>query len=261
MNCKEAAVFIDLENLRYGMLNNFGQEPDISAIVEKAKEYGRLTLMKAYADFAEHPKEIQDQLHIAGIEAINVPVKRRTAMRNGAEVERVKNAADMFMALDAVAEAVRTDSAEKRKTFVLVTGDGDFTNLVTHLKNTFGQIVAILSVPGTVAPNLQQAADYYQFVPVPAITVCDDRTVRQALVTMVKAGPAPLRYWTLKLIDQWAQDARQKIPGTPRQRRNAIGQLGEEGVFTRYPYTDANTSHSVQAVSLNEERARELNYI
>ncbi len=71
----EVAVFVDLENLRYSMLNLHGVEPDIGRIVEKIRTYGRPTVMRAYADFSEH-EPVRGQLQIAGIEAINVPVKR-----------------------------------------------------------------------------------------------------------------------------------------------------------------------------------------
>ena len=54
----EVAVFIDLENLRYGLLNQYGIEPDFNKIVEKARAYGRLTMMRAYADFSEHPRRL-----------------------------------------------------------------------------------------------------------------------------------------------------------------------------------------------------------
>jgi len=79
----EVAVFIDFENLRYGLLNNYGQEPNIMALVEKAKKYGRPSVMRAYADFTEHPPEITRRLQVAGVEAINIPVKRSTRSKGG----------------------------------------------------------------------------------------------------------------------------------------------------------------------------------
>ena len=83
---EEVAVFVDFENLRYGLLNNFGQEPDIHAIVDKAKKYGRPSVMRAYADFSEHPSHLTRELQICGIEAINVPVKRTTFQKEGKPV-------------------------------------------------------------------------------------------------------------------------------------------------------------------------------
>ena len=87
----EVSMFIDIENLRYGLLNTYGQEPDFALLVEKAKKYGRPSTMKAYADFSEHPSEINRQLQVVGIEAINIPVKRSTFTKEGSTVERIKN--------------------------------------------------------------------------------------------------------------------------------------------------------------------------
>ena len=145
-DANEVAVFIDLENLRYSMLNIYGQEPDFTKVVEKAKKYGRPSVMRAYADFSEHPPNLRQQLHIAGIEAINVVVKRIKKPGKAKGIERVKNAADMFMALDAILEAADADSDGKVKTFILVTGDTDYIKLVTHLRNRFGQKVIITGV-------------------------------------------------------------------------------------------------------------------
>ena len=151
---QEVAVFIDLENLRYSLLNLYGQEPSFSAVVEKAKTYGRPSVMRAYADFAEHPHSIRQQLHIAGIEAINVNVKRVKRPDAPKGVERVKNAADMILALDAVLEASDADASSKKKTFLLVTGDADYIKLVTQLRNRFGQKVIICGVKGAIGADL-----------------------------------------------------------------------------------------------------------
>ena len=73
---EEVAVFVDLENLRYSMLNLYGLEPDFNGLIEKVRTYGRPSVMRAYADFSEHPDSLRRQLQIVGIEAINVPVKQ-----------------------------------------------------------------------------------------------------------------------------------------------------------------------------------------
>src|SRR4030042_810815 len=119
---EEVAMFIDIENLRYGLLNDFGQEPDFKYLVEKAKKYGRPSMMRAYADFTEHPSELNRQLQIVGIEAIHIPVKRNKYTKGKDIIERVKNAADMALALDAITQALEADGSGKRKTFILVTG-------------------------------------------------------------------------------------------------------------------------------------------
>ena len=111
----EVAMFIDVENLRYGLLNDYGQEPDFTYLLEKAKKYGRPSMMRAYADFSEHPSDLNRQLLVAGIEAINIPVKRSKYTKGTEIIERIKNAADMVLALDAITQALEADNSDKKK--------------------------------------------------------------------------------------------------------------------------------------------------
>ena len=256
----EVAVFIDIENLRYGLLNNYGQEPDIRAVVEKAKKYGRPSLMRGYADFTEHPPELTRQLQVAGIEAINVPVKRRPTKKDGKEIERVKNAADMILALDAMIEALEADEKGQVKVFLLVTGDRDYVKLVTHLRNRFGQRVVIAGVPGSVSRDLVTAAEEEDPIEVVEQPPTDMIVLKTAIVAMVKKGPAPLKYWTARIIDQWSQNPRQGMPGTAKERRDAIGQLLSECVLVKQEREHPKGGQVREAV-LDEKKAREAGYI
>ena len=258
----EVAVFIDLENLRYGLLNQYGIEPDFNKIVEKARAYGRLTMMRAYADFSEHPPEISRQLTVAGIEAINIPVKRTHVHSGGVQVERVKNAADMVLAMDMLVEAFDADVSHKSKVFIMVTGDSDYVKLVTQVKNRFGHRVIISGVPNTVSNDLVVAAgneaDYYD---APAIESVDMEDLKRAIVEMVQRGPSPLQYWSLKIIDSWCQDVRQGIPGIAREKRDAIGELCDDGVLYRQPMFDERSGRQVIEALLDEEKAQEMGYL
>lgn len=258
----EVAVFIDLENLRYGLLNHYGVEPDFRQIVEKAQRYGRPTVMRAYADFSEHPAEITRQLSMCGIEAINIPVKRSLVSKNGQQVERVKNAADMALSLDMLIEAFDADTNQKEKAFLMVSGDADYMRLVTQVRNRFGQRVVIVSVPESVSNDLVAAAggeeDHYE---TPEIESVDPRLLRGHIVAMVQRGPAPLQYWSLRVIDSWCQDPRQAIPGTAKEKRDAIGDLCDEGVFYRQPFQDERSGRQVSEALLDEDRAIELGYL
>ena len=256
----EVAMFIDLENLRYGLLDNYGQEPNFASLVEKAKKYGRPSIMKAYADFTEHPPEITRQLQVAGIEAINIPVKRSTYTQKGKQVERVKNAADMVLALDAIIEALEADKNNNTKIFILVAGDRDYVRLTTLLRNKFGQRVVISGVPGSIAGDLVIAAgekDDVEVVPKQPVDKCE---LKSAIVAMVKKGPTPLKYWSLKIIDQWCQDDRQHIPGTAKERRDAISELVNEEVLIAQDF-DHKTKGRIKSTALNEGKAQELGYI
>lgn len=256
----EVAVFIDLENLRYGMLNNHGQEPDILSVVEQAKKYGRPSIMRAYADFTEHPPELNRQLQVAGVEAINIPVKRSLYTKSGKQVERVKNAADMVLALDAITEALDADNNNKKKIFFLVSGDRDYVRLVTQLRNRFGQRVIIAGVPGSIATDLVTAAGEQDPIQVPPRESVEMDVLKKAVVAMVKKGPAPLSYWSLRIIDQWSQDERHKIPGSAKERRDAIGDLLQEKVLVRQE-VDHEQRGRITETTLDETRARDLGYI
>lgn len=256
----EVAVFIDFENVRYGMLNDYGQEPSFQPLVEKAKKYGRPSVMRAYADFSEHPPELTRQLQICGIEAISVPVKRTIYTKGGTSLERVKNAADMVLALDAMVEAVEADRAEKQKVFLLVTGDRDYVKLVTLLSNRFGQRVIICGVPGSVARDLVTAAGEADPMEVEQLAPAEKDELKRAIVTMVRKGPSPLAYWTVKIVDQWAQDPRSGVPGKAKERRDAIGELLDERVLIRRERDDTKRGRTTEA-ALDEDRARELGYL
>ena len=115
----QVAVYLDLENIRYSMLNLYGMEPDFRHMVDKIRRHGRPSVMRAYADFSEHP-EIHRGLQIAGFDPINIPVKKLNPPGSRGTVERIKNAADMVLAIDAIIEASDASAAGLQKTFYLV---------------------------------------------------------------------------------------------------------------------------------------------
>jgi uncharacterized LabA/DUF88 family protein len=257
----EVAIFIDLENVRYSSLNLFGQEPNFGLLLEKAKKYGRPSVIRAYADFSEH-QQVKQQLHICGIEAINIVVKR--IRKPGKNVERVKNAADMFLALDAILEAANADNDRKVKTFLLVSGDADYIKLVTLLRNRFGQKVIISGVPGAVGQDLVASADGEDNIEYVKPEPVDKQILKSNIVAMVKKGCAPsLKFWTLRTIDQWSESSRQKIDGTTKEKRDAIHELVEEAVLRResVDLSVIGKRGTAMQVVLDEQKAKELGYL
>jgi uncharacterized LabA/DUF88 family protein len=255
---EEVAVFIDFENLRYGLLNLHGIEPDLQALVEKARKYGRPSVMRAYADFSEHPSELTRALQVAGIEAITIPVKRSIHDRGGKSVERVKNAADMVLALDAVLEAIKAYSSRQNKVFLIVSGDRDYVKLVTILRNQYDQRVVIVGVSGQVSADLVAAAGGEKDpIAIKQVPEADKHEVEEAIVKMVRKGPAPLEFWSVRMIDQWAQDSRHDIPGTAKDRRDAIRELLSKQVFITKERIWKG--RSVTETILDEAKAKELN--
>ena len=257
----KVAVFIDFENIRYGLLNTFGAEPDFKQIVDKANQFGRPYLIKAYADFSEHPSDITRQLSIHGIEAINVPVKKSVITKGGNISERIKNSADMALVLDMMIEAYNNQN-DSDTTFMLVSGDADFVRVIAQIRNTFHHNIVVCGLPDAISNDLAQAVDGNVILyDVPEIEPTDTKELKTAIVDMVAIGPSPLRYWSLRIIDSWSQDPRQNIKGSAKEKRDAIGELVDEGVLEKYSHTDENNGKQVMATTLNREKAEELGYI
>jgi uncharacterized LabA/DUF88 family protein len=148
----EVAAFVDLENIRYSMLNRWHQEPDPLAWRDKARSYGLIGIARAYADFDQHPPQLRQRLNVAGFEAEHYPVKR---YRDRDGTERIRSIADLHMVIDIVDTALGRPNID---TFLFFTGDGDFIRVVAMLRNRLGKRVVICGVPETTSRDLVIAA-------------------------------------------------------------------------------------------------------
>jgi uncharacterized LabA/DUF88 family protein len=144
----EVALFIDFENVRYSLLNNYGQEPDPHKLIAKARKYGIVPVAFAYADFSKHPDHFERRFESAGISRVDVPLR---IMPGGKE----KSSADIRMVLDIVDTVL---DRPQISTYMLMTGDGDFVRISARLKNRFGKNVVISGVPGTISSDLVDSA-------------------------------------------------------------------------------------------------------
>jgi uncharacterized LabA/DUF88 family protein len=146
----EVGLFVDFENIRYGMLNNYGGEPDCQDLMDKARKYGPVAVAYAYADFTQHPSVFRRKLEVAGITPRDVP-------RRSPDVVH-KSSADMAMLMDII------DCLLDRpyvNTLVLMTGDSDFIRVTARARNRFNKQVVISGVPGSVSNDLVESADLY----------------------------------------------------------------------------------------------------
>jgi uncharacterized protein (TIGR00288 family) len=114
------AVFIDFENLALGFKGKKDKRFDIQKVLERLVEKGKIIVKKAYADWADYA-EYKKPLHEAAIELIEIPKRAMTG----------KNSADIRLCVDAIDLCY---SKEHIDTFVIVSGDSDFSPLVSKLK-------------------------------------------------------------------------------------------------------------------------------
>jgi len=144
----EVALFIDFENVRYGLKNNFGREPDPQLLMAKARKYGPVAQAMAYADFTEHPDFFRRKLEVAGITPRDIP-------RRSPDVAH-KSSSDMAMLMDIIDCLLDRPTVN---TLMLMTGDSDFIRVVARARHRFNKRVIIAGVPGSVSNDLIASAD------------------------------------------------------------------------------------------------------
>lgn len=157
----DVAMFIDWENIKYGLLNHENRLPNAQALKDAAGRFGRVVTAKAYANWQEgHNLRDPNDLYSVGIEPIYVPtlfVGTGDPATDGHL--RRKNSVDIKLAVDAVELALMNPAIE---TFVFATGDGDFIHLVNTLR-TRGKRVVIVGLSWSTSWQLTSNAD--QFIP------------------------------------------------------------------------------------------------
>jgi len=127
-NDSSLAVFIDFENLALGFQNRRDRF-DIGRVLERLVEKGKIVVKKAYADWSRFGAYTQ-ALHEAAIELIEIPKRMQTG----------KNSADIRLVVDAIDMAY---SKEHITTFVIVSGDSDFSPLVSKLKENGKHVIGL----------------------------------------------------------------------------------------------------------------------
>jgi len=147
---RSLAVFIDLENLAIGFQNQRKIKFDIQKVLERLVEKGKLIVKKAYADWSRYPLYTAP-FHEAAIELIEIPKRSQTG----------KNSADIRLVVDAMDLAWSKVHVD---TFVIVSGDSDFSPLVSKLKEN-GKHVIGLGMKGSTSDLLRDNCDefiYYE---------------------------------------------------------------------------------------------------
>ncbi len=143
------ALFIDFENIALGFQKGKGKPRfEIAKVLERLVEKGNVIVKKAYADwsrFAEYKKP----LHEAAIELIEIPKRSMTG----------KNSADIRLCVDAMDLSYSKVHVD---TFVVMSGDSDFSPLVSKLREN-GKHVIGLGVKGSASELLISNCDEFIF--------------------------------------------------------------------------------------------------
>jgi uncharacterized protein (TIGR00288 family) len=180
---KSMAVFCDFENVALGVREAKYDRFDIGKVLERLLLKGSIVVKKAYCDWDRY-KEFKAPMHGASFELIEIPHVRQSG----------KNSADIRMVVDALDLCYTKSHVD---TFVIVSGDSDFSPLVSKLRENDKTVIGV-GVKKSTSDLLVSACDefiYYDDL------VREQKARKPAAVarsrkpeskrTAAPAGPAP----------------------------------------------------------------------
>src|SRR5438874_4172223 len=126
---RSLAVFCDFENVALGVREAKYAQFDMEKVLERLLLKGSIVVKKAYCDW-ERYKEFKATMHAAAFELIEIPHVRQSG----------KNSADIRMVVDALDLCYTKGHVD---TFVIVSGDSDFSPLVSKLRENAKTVIGV----------------------------------------------------------------------------------------------------------------------
>src|ERR687884_1722635 len=126
---RNMAVFCDFENIALGVRDAKYAEFDISKVLQRLLLRGNIVVKKAYCDWDRY-RDFKKDLHEAAFELIEIPHVRMSG----------KNSADIRMVVDALDLCYTKEHVD---TFVIVSGDSDFSPLVSKLRENAKTVIGV----------------------------------------------------------------------------------------------------------------------
>jgi len=123
------ALFCDFENVALGVRDVKLAAFDIQRVLERLLLKGNIVVKKAYCDWARY-KDFKAPMHEAAFELIEIPHVRQSG----------KNSADIRMVVDALDLCYTKEHVD---TFVIISGDSDFSPLVSKLKENNKLVIGV----------------------------------------------------------------------------------------------------------------------
>ncbi|MCZ7437800.1 NYN domain-containing protein [Micromonospora sp. WMMC241] len=193
------ALFLDYENLALGVRDHHGGRPfDFRPIADALAERGRVVVRRAYADWSYFDED-RRMLTRSHVELIEIPQRMGFSR---------KNAADIKMAVDAVELAFERGYIS---TFVICTGDSDFTPLVHKLRELNKRVIGV-GVEKSTSALLPPACDEFLYydrlegVDVPPPAARRTRPARTTGPSPVEPAPEPAVEETVPVEEEPSRD-------------------------------------------------------
>jgi uncharacterized protein (TIGR00288 family) len=126
---RSMALFCDFENVALGVRDAKYAKFDIEKVLERLLLKGSIVVKKAYCDW-ERYKEFKNDMHAGSFELIEIPHVRQSG----------KNSADIRMVVDALDLCYTKAHVD---TFVIISGDSDFSPLVSKLRENAKTVIGV----------------------------------------------------------------------------------------------------------------------
>jgi uncharacterized protein (TIGR00288 family) len=194
---RNLALFCDFENVALGVREAKYAQFDINKVLEKLLLKGSIVVKKAYCDW-ERYKDFRAAMHYASFELIEVPHVSQSG----------KNSADIRMVVDALDLCYTKAHVD---TFVIISGDSDFSPLVSKLRENNKTVIGV-GVKSSTSQLL--------------IANCDEFIYYDDLVRAQKTRPAPKK----KTEDKTAKPAAVRAPKSDADRKQEAFDLVLETV-------------------------------
>ena len=123
------ALFCDFENIALGVQDEKYDKFDIGKVLERLLLKGSIVVKKAYCDWDRY-KAFKAPMHEASFELIEIPKRSQTG----------KNSADIRMVVDALDLCYTKSHVD---TFVIISGDSDFSPLVSKLRENAKRVIGV----------------------------------------------------------------------------------------------------------------------
>jgi uncharacterized protein (TIGR00288 family) len=181
------AVFCDFENIAIGVRESRYADFDISRVLERLLLKGSIVVKKAYCDWDRY-KDFKKSMHEAAFELIEIPHVRQSG----------KNSADIRMVVDALDLCYTKPHVN---TFAVMSGDSDFSPLVTKLRENNKTVIGV-GVKNSTSDLFTSACDEFIFY--------DDLVREHEKRVKSRRKPAPKGKAAVPKDQVDAEDRRQK---------------------------------------------------
>jgi uncharacterized protein (TIGR00288 family) len=226
------AVFCDFENVALGVADAKYDKFSIKTVLEKLLVKGSIVVKKAYCDW-ERYKSYKAGMHEAAFELIEIPHVRQSG----------KNSADIRMVVDALDLCYTKAHVD---TFVVISGDSDFSPLVSKLRENNKRVIGV-GVKASTSDLL--------------IKNCDEFIFYDDLVRVAEAKKSAAKKSSRRAEPEKAEPVKgeAKPAKAPRGRKKAEPAAGHDAPVPAESPADDGAEHRRQAaIDLVRETLEEL---